>query len=97
LYHIHREKRVERAIKLMQQGTGPNWRSFSNDEIHRLLHLLQCTWNTIDEKTWDAIPFSRISSDRIREILSHGEGVRPGHNPAPEAVAEIRKILMSLK
>jgi hypothetical protein len=96
MYHIHREKRVEQAIKLMQQGIGPDWRLLSEDEIHLLGHLLQCAWNRIDQKEWDKIPFGRISMLVIREILSHGEGVGPGHNPAPEAVAEIKKRLLSL-
>jgi hypothetical protein len=96
MYHIHREKRVEQAIKLMQQGIGPDWRSFSEDEIHLLGHLLQCTWNRIDQREWDKIPFSKISTSMIREILSYGEGVGPGNNPAPEAVAEIKKRLLSL-
>jgi hypothetical protein len=96
LYHVHREKRVEQAMNMMQQGLGRDWRSFSEDEIHLLGHLLQCTWNTIDQKAWDAIPFGKACTDVIRKILSYGEGVGPGNNPAPPAVAEIKKILQSL-
>lgn len=96
MYHIHREKRVEQAMKLMQQGTGPDWRSLSEDEIHLLGHLLQCTWNKIDQKEWDRIPFAKVSMGMVREILSFGGGVEPGRNPAPEAVAEIKKRLLSL-
>jgi hypothetical protein len=96
MYHVHREKRVEHAVKQMQQGLGPAWRSLKEEEIHVLGHLLQCTWNTVDQKKWDAIPFGMLGMDMVREILSYGEGVSPGHNPAPEAVAEIRKILLSL-
>lgn len=97
MYHIHREKRVEQAMKLMQQGAGQEWRSLSEDEIHMLGHLLQCTWNKIDQKQWDAIPFGRMGMAAVRKILSYGEGVGPGHNPPPEAVAEIKKILTALK
>jgi hypothetical protein len=97
LYHVHREKMVEHAVKLMQQGLGPAWRSFREEEIILLGHLLQCTWNKIDQKKWDGIPFGMISMDEVRKILSYGEGVSPGHNPEPEAVAEIKKILLSLK
>ncbi|MFA4860154.1 hypothetical protein [Methanoregula sp.] len=94
LYHVHREKTVEGSIKLMQQGIGAEWKMFSEAEAGLLLHLLQCTWNTIDQKVWDRIPFSKITAGEIRQILSFGEGVGPGINPAPEAVAEIRKILL---
>jgi hypothetical protein len=97
MYHVHREKRVEQAIKLMQQGIGTEWRSLKEEEIILLGHLLQCTWNKIDQKQWDGIPFGTTGMDTIRKILSYGEGVSPGHNPSPEAVAEIKKILLSLK
>lgn len=97
LYHVHREKRVEYAIKQIQQNLGPAWRSLEEEEIQVLGHVLQCTGNTIDQKKWDAIPFGTMSTDTVRKILSYGEGVRPGHNPSPEAVAEIKKILLSLK
>jgi len=97
LYHIHREKRAENAIKLMQQGLGTAWRSLTDTDIILLGHLLQFTWNTIDQKRWESIPFGTIGLDSIRGILARGEGVSPGHNPPPEAVAEIKKILLSLK
>jgi hypothetical protein len=96
LYHVHREKTVEGAIKLMQQGIGVEWKSFSEAENGLLLHLLQCTWNRIDQKVWDKIPFAKVTAKDVRQILSYGEGVSPGHNPKPEAVAEIMKILLAV-
>lgn len=96
LYHVHREKTVEQAMKLMQQGLGPEWRSFSEGDIAVLTHVLQCTWNRIDQKVWEKIPFSHVKADDIRRILSHGEGVRPGRNPSPEVVETIRMILLGL-
>jgi hypothetical protein len=97
MYHVHREKRVEEAIKQVQQGIGTEWRSLKEEEVLVLGHVLQCTWNTIDQKQWDAIPFAMMGIDTVRKILSYGEGVSPGHNPSPEAVAEIKKILLSLR
>lgn len=97
LYHVHREKRVEHAIKQIQQNLGPAWRSLKEEEIQILGHVLQCTWNTIDQKQWDTIPFGSMTMNTVQQILSYGEGVNPGHNPAPEAVTEIRKILLLLK
>ena len=97
MYHVHREKRVEHAVKLMREALGPGWRSLKEDEILILGHVLQCTWNTIDQKQWDLIPFGKMEMDTVRKILSYGEGVSPGHNPSPDAVAEIKKILLSLK
>ena len=97
LYHVHREKRVEVAIKQIQHSLGPAWQTLKEEEILLLGHLLQCTWNTIDQKEWDGIPFARVDMERVRKILSYGEGVSPGHNPAQAVVVEIKKILTSLK
>ena len=96
LYHVHREKSVEAAMKLIQQGMGAEWKSFPETDIALLGHLLQCTWNTIDQKIWDRIPFPKLTAGTVWQILSYGEGVRPGRNPAPEAVAEIKKILLAV-
>jgi hypothetical protein len=94
LYHVHREKTVEGAVKLMQQGIGAEWKSFTEEDVALLLHLLQCTWNAIDQKAWDKIPFVKISASEVRQILSHGDCVAPGHNPKPEQVEAVKKILL---
>ncbi len=96
LYHVHREKTVERAMKMIQQGIGAEWKSFSEDDINLLSHLLQCTWNVIDQRVWDKILFANVKTDDVRQILSYGEGVRPGVNPTPAAVEAIRKILLAV-
>ncbi|MDO9323962.1 MAG: hypothetical protein Q7T80_03285 [Methanoregula sp.] len=96
LYHVHREKLVEQAVKMIQQGQGPEWRSFSEDDILLLGHLLQCTWNTIDQKIWDKIPFASLRKSDLQKILTSGKGVGPGKNPSPEVVAEIKKILLAV-
>jgi hypothetical protein len=96
LYHVHRGKTVESAMKLMQQGIGAEWKSFSETDITLLSHLLQCTWNKIDQKIWDKIPFMNVKMGDVRQILSHGDGVAPGKNPSAEAVAEIKKILLAV-
>ena len=67
MYHVHREKRVEQTMKLMQQGIGPDWRSFTENEILLLGHLLQCAWNTIDQKQ------GHVKAG-IREVLDTLEG-----------------------
>jgi len=96
LYHVHRGKTVESSMKMMQQGIGAEWKSFSEADVALLTHLLQCTWNKIEQKVWDKIPFMNIKIEEVRQILSHGEGVRPGKNPAPDEVAEIKKILLAI-
>jgi hypothetical protein len=96
LYHVHREKTVEEAMKMMQQGIGAEWKSFTEADIVLLSHLLQCTWNVIDRGIWEKILFVKAKESDVRKILSHSEGVRPGRNPVPEQVEEIKKILLAI-
>lgn len=96
LYHVHRGKTVERAMKLMQQGIGAEWKVFNESDVALLSHLLQCTWNRIDQKVWDKIPFANVKVGDVRQILSFGDGVSPGKNPTQESVAEIQKILLAV-
>jgi len=96
LYHVHREKRVERAIKKVKEGIGPEWRSFTQDEIQLLSHLLQCTWNVIDQKIWDDIPFGKLKKGDVQKILSFGEGVGPNKSPDKTVIEEIKKILLAI-
>ena len=97
LYHVHREKRVEEAIKQIQQGLGTEWKLFSGEEVLLLGHLLQCTWNTIDQKIWEKISFADVITNDVRKILAQGEGVGPGKNPDPAAVVGIKKILLAVR
>ncbi len=97
LYHVHREKLVETAIKMIQQGLGNEWKSYSEDEILLLGHLLQCTWNTIDQKIWEKILFANVTNSDVQKILAFGKGVGPGKNPDQAAVAEIKKILLAVR
>jgi hypothetical protein len=96
LYHVHREKRVEYAIKKIQRNLGTDWKIYSENDIHLLGHLLQCTWNVIDQKLWDTIPFASMTNQDVQKILSYGEGVRPGKNPSPDVIEEIKKFLLDL-
>lgn len=74
LYHVHREKTVERAMKLMQHGIGAEWKSLSEADINLLSHLLQCTWNIIDQGIWDKIPFAGVKMGDLQQILCTGRG-----------------------
>lgn len=97
MYHVHREKTVEEAIKKIKHGVGADWGSFTREDINLLNHLLQCTWNVIDQKIWNNLSFGNMKKNEVQNILSYGQGVGPGKNPDTAAVAEIKKILLSLK
>jgi hypothetical protein len=81
---------------MMRYGLGPDWKSSLTIRFFSLGICCNATWNRIDEKTWDAIPFASAWKSDIEKILSYGEGVSPGKNTDQAAVGEIRKILLAL-
>jgi len=96
LFHVHREKRVELAVKKMKAGIGAGWKNYTPDQVRILGHILQCTWNVIDQKAWESIPFDRVKADDVDRMIRLGEGVEPGKNPTAENVEEIKKILLAV-
>ena len=96
LFHVHREKRVEHVIKKIKHSIGPEWKTLTHDQILVLGHLLQCTWNVIDQSKWETIPFERMSKTDVDRILCFGDGVCPGNNPSRDAINEIKGILFAI-
>ncbi|MDD1719834.1 MAG: hypothetical protein LUQ25_07230 [Methanoregulaceae archaeon] len=96
LFHVQREKGVEGAVKKIKTGIGPDWKSFTTDEIRVLGHLLQCTWNNIERDVWDKIPFGKMTKKDVVMILSHGKDIGPGRNPGIAEVQKIKGILLNL-
>ena len=72
------EKRVEEAIKKIKHGVGAEWSQFTREDIDLLGHLLQCTWNVIDQKIWDNIPFARMTKNRSRRSFPTVRGLDRG-------------------
>lgn len=97
LYHVHREKRAEAAMKKIRDGLGDGWKSLTGEEIRSLGLLLQCTWNLIDQKTWETIRFNRLTTDDIRKILSIGKGYVPKGATDKTVIEEIKSLLLAKK
>lgn len=96
LYHVHREKRAQAAIKKIMAGLGDEWKTFSGSEIHLLGLLLQCTGNTVDQKIGDTLPFNRLTKEAVAKILSTGKDYVPGTAADKRVIDEIRKVLLAL-
>ena len=53
-------------------------------------------WNVIDQDRWDKIPFASIKMSDVRRYLSYGKGSGRDATQSPEAVEEIKKILLGI-
>ena len=94
LYHVHREKRVENAIRKLREHCGSQWKSLTEQEVHELEYVLSAAWNAIDQKTWESIPFASMSREEIGRLLAIGRQLDPEKGIDPTVLEEIRKILL---
>ena len=97
MYPLHKEKSVEKIIEKMRNNVGPDWKSFTGDEIHLLERLLSAAWANAEQSKWDKIPFSRISKDDVRRILDVGKYIDLDKTPQHTVVAEVEKVLFAVK
>lgn len=96
LYHIHREKRVEQAIKKIQHSLGSEWKSIPEQDVHLLERLLADVWTTIEQTTWEKIPFAHVTRDDIQHILAIGKGIGLDKTIDRTAVENAKKIFLAL-
>jgi hypothetical protein len=86
---------VERIIEKIRTNIGPEWKSFTGDEIHLLERLLSAAWANMEQSAWEKIDFSRVSKDDIRRILDVGKYMDLDKTPQHTIVEEIGKILLA--
>ncbi len=97
MYQLHKEKGVEKIIEKMRHNVGPDWKSFSGDEIRLLERLLSAAWANIEQSKWDKIQFSRVSKDDVRRILDVGKYTDLDKAPQHAVVGEVEKVLLAVK
>ena len=97
MYQLHKEKSVEKIIEKIRDNIGHDWKSFTGDEIHLLERLLSAAWANIEQSNWDKIQFSRMSKDDVRRILDVGKYIDLDKTPQHALVAEVEKVLLSVR
>jgi hypothetical protein len=97
LYHVHRDKRVEKAIKKLREHCGSHWKSLTEQEVRDLEYLLSCAWTSLDEKTWEKIPFANMSKENIQDLLRLAKGAELSKGIDKEVLDEVKRILLTVK
>jgi len=97
MYLVHKEKNVDKVIEKIRENPGAEWKKLSEDEVHLLERLLAEVWITCKQREWEKIPFSRITRDDIKKILSTGKNLELDKVPPQSVAGSVGKILFSLK
>lgn len=97
LYQVHREKRVEKAIKKLREHCGSHWKSLTEQEVRDLELLLAGVWTSLDEKTWESIPFANMAKDDVSGLLRLAKNTDFSKGMDKSVMDEAKKIILAVK
>ena len=97
LYHVHRDKRVEKAIKKLREHCGSHWKSLTEQEVRDLEYLLSGAWTSMDQKTWESIPFANMKKEDVAGLLRLAKGTDLSKGIDGTVLDEVKKIITAVK
>jgi hypothetical protein len=96
IFQLKKEKSVEKAIDMIRQHLGPEWKSFSQDEIRIVQNLLGNAWVYIERSTWESYAFSKMTDRDMRSLIHIGHELGLQKIDEKKALEEVTKILNRL-
>ena len=97
MYQLHKEKNVERAIEMLRQNLGADWKRFSDADIHLLEQLIGDVWVGFDRKLWEKIPFGHMTRDDVEHLLAIGKNIVPGKTPKTQVLDDVQNVLLAVR
>lgn len=97
LYQVHREKRVEMAIRKLREHCGSHWKSLTEHEVRDLEYLMSGVWTSVDQKTWESIPFANMSKEDVGRLLRLAKGSDLSKGIDGAVLDEAKEIVLSVK
>ena len=94
IFSLQKEKNVEQAIEKIRQHIGPEWASFSQDDLKALKHILGEIWVYLERDLWEKITFSRITRMELFDIISIGRKSLEKEMNDRKAVEDVTAILL---
>jgi hypothetical protein len=71
-FKLQKEKNVERAIEKIRKNMGPDWKLYTQGDYEAMKHIIGEVWVYIDREKWDAISFTKVSRNDLRELIHLG-------------------------
>jgi hypothetical protein len=93
IFQLKKEKSVEKAIDLIRQHLGQDWKSFSQEEIRIVQNLLGNAWVYIERSTWDSFAFSKITDRDMRALIHIGHELELKKIDEKKALNDVTAIL----
>lgn len=96
IFQLKKEKSVEKAMDMIRHHLGPEWKSFSQDEIKIVQSLLGNAWVYIERSTWETYAFSKMSDRDMRALIHIGHELGLKKIDEKKALEEVTTILNRL-
>jgi translation initiation factor 2 alpha subunit (eIF-2alpha) len=93
MYQLHKEKNVEKALTMIRESLGADWKMLPEADLHLLERLLGEAWVGFDNTVWEKIPFGRMTRDDVERILDIGRYRDLNTAPKTEVLGELEKVL----
>jgi hypothetical protein len=97
MYQLHKEKNVERAIGMLRQNLGADWKRFPDADIHLLEQLIGDVWVGFDRTLWEKILFDQMTREDVDHLLAIGKNMVLDKTPKTQVLEEVRKILLAVR
>jgi hypothetical protein len=96
MFQLHKDKSVERVIQKVKDNIGPEWKSFTEDEVRLLERLLGMAWANLEQSTWVKIPFASMTKEDIKRILNVGKCIDLEKTSQRTVVDNLQKVLLTV-
>ncbi len=93
IFILNKEKHAEAAIEKMRRNLGPEWNSFSMEEITLLRRFLGEAWVYTERSVWDEIAFSEVTVGDLSQIVGIGREIQENKVSVQEGIKNIVALL----
>ena len=93
IFQMNKERHVEQSIEKVRRSLGEAWKRFSPDDIELLKYIFGETWVAMERSMWEAISFTRLTRDEVKEIIEIGRKVKKKEMLENDGVKDVSRIL----
>jgi galactokinase/mevalonate kinase-like predicted kinase len=75
-FNLRRNQAVERSMAKIRHHLSYNWSALTDNDIKTLEWILGEVWSAMGFYRWDKIDLSKVSLDKVYQIISEAKKIR---------------------
>ncbi len=96
-FHLRKRRAVERAMEKIRHGLDKEYSKLSPEDIEILEWMLGETWSMMGFFEWERMPFSLLTPEEIKEIISIGKEVIAHKKKGVDGIDTVHNILLEAR